>query len=105
MGGEKNHKLTAKKLWQQQPTADKNLDMVLCSVKNLPLRYWQENFFFKGAPGELWTVIPGSLKVFILISRSHLLQDFGLSVKSRSHVSLITIRQKTINDMEKALEL
>lgn len=44
---------TSKELWtvsKQTLTADKNLAMILGSVKQLPLRYWQPLFFFTGVP-------------------------------------------------------
>ena len=38
--------------------AEKNSDLILGSVRFLPLEYWRKNFFFKGAPDknlEKWT--------------------------------------------------
>lgn len=46
----KSTRLTAKSLWKSAPIASKNMDLILGSLKNLHLRYWRDNFFFKGAP-------------------------------------------------------
>ncbi len=42
----------ALELWRRKETitAEDNLELVLSSVKNLPLPYWEKNFFFMGAP-------------------------------------------------------
>ena len=49
MATSKNANLSGKSLWKATPTAARNLDMVLGSVVNLPLAYWQDHFFFMGA--------------------------------------------------------
>ena len=47
----KKESLTYDALWGKSsptPTADKNLDLILGSATHLPLKYWRQNFFFKG---------------------------------------------------------
>jgi len=41
-------------LWKRKQTitADNNLDLVLCSAVNLPVKYWRPNFFFIGMRDE-----------------------------------------------------
>ncbi len=42
-------------LWKEKlaaSIAEKNSDLILRSVKTLPLEYWRKNFFFKGAPDK-----------------------------------------------------
>ena len=44
--------LTARQLWRSQktPTAENNLDLVLCLNARLPVQHWRCSFFFTGAP-------------------------------------------------------
>ena len=42
-------------LWKEKlavSIAKKNPDLILGSIKSLPLEYWRKNFFFKGAPNK-----------------------------------------------------
>ena len=53
--GADRSKLTGSALWQNpggSVTAEKDLDLILGSVKNLPILYWRPSFFFFGARDE-----------------------------------------------------
>ncbi len=54
-------------IWDRDPgtiTAKKDLELILGSVKNLPLEYWRANFFFKGADNkELYSFTQGRFPV------------------------------------------
>jgi hypothetical protein len=64
MGKKESRKLKGKKLWSSGPgtiTADNDLDLVLGSTRNLPLRYWRAGFFFFRAPDEKLLETTGGL--------------------------------------------
>ena len=62
MGKKKSKKLDGKQLWSSgfaTLTADNNLDIILGSVKQLPLKHWRQNFFFSGAKDEDFIELTG----------------------------------------------
>lgn len=62
MGKKKLNKLDGKLLWSSgfaTLTADNNLDLVLGSVTQLPLKHWRRNFFFSGAKDEDFIELTG----------------------------------------------
>jgi hypothetical protein len=64
---DKKKSLTYDSIWKKSPstpTADKNLDLILGSAINLPLKYWRKNFFFKGGRNsKLKTMTEGKFPV------------------------------------------
>ena len=63
MGKKKFKALDAQTLWSSGPTtmtADNSLDIILGSVKRLPLKHWRQNFFFFGVRDEDFLELTGS---------------------------------------------
>ncbi len=51
----KNKRASFHDLWKNGiHTAEKDLDVILGSATNLPMKYWRNNFFFKGMSNETW---------------------------------------------------
>jgi len=72
----KNHKkLTGVKLWSEKfgtITADNNLDMVMGSVKNLPVKYWKPGYYFIGARDKtLFNLTKGIFPAKLVHHKTH----------------------------------
>jgi hypothetical protein len=62
------------RLWQSKKTitADKDLELILGSVKNLPITYWRPNYFFFGGKDiELKRLTDGAFPAKPVSGKSH----------------------------------
>ena len=66
-----NVRLSGKSLWKATLTAEKDLDLVLGSVRNLPLVYWRNRFFFGADDHKLAELTDGKFPKKLRPGKSH----------------------------------